>query len=41
MDKVLEPCNIGSMELRNSFVRLATYDNTADSTGAESDNSIY
>ncbi len=38
--KVLEPANIGRLELRNRFIRSATLDATADETGAVTDASV-
>ena len=37
---LFEPCKIGRLELRNRFMRSATWDATADSSGATTDNSV-
>jgi len=37
---LFEPCRIGKLELRNRFVRSATWDATADSSGAVTDASV-
>jgi len=37
---LFEPCRIGRLELKNHFVRSATWDATADSTGAVTDASL-
>ncbi len=37
---LFEPYRIRNLELRNRFVRSATWDNTADNSGAVTDNSI-
>ena len=37
---MFEPYRIGRLELRNRFVRSATWDATADSSGAVTDNSV-
>lgn len=38
--ELFEPCLVGKMELRNRFVRSATSDATADSSGAVTDASV-
>ena len=35
-----EPCTIGKLELENRFVRSATWDASADSSGAVTDTSV-
>jgi 2,4-dienoyl-CoA reductase-like NADH-dependent reductase (Old Yellow Enzyme family) len=40
MSILFEPVKIGRMEIRNRFVRSATYDGSADRTGAVSDKQI-
>jgi 2,4-dienoyl-CoA reductase-like NADH-dependent reductase (Old Yellow Enzyme family) len=40
MAKLFEPFSIGALEVRNRFVRSATWDNTAGSSGAVTDTSI-
>ncbi len=37
---LFEPCRIGGMELRNRFMRSATWDGSADSSGAVTDTSV-
>ena len=37
---LFKPCRIGKLELRNRLVRSATWDATADSSGAVTDNSM-
>jgi 2,4-dienoyl-CoA reductase-like NADH-dependent reductase (Old Yellow Enzyme family) len=37
IEKLFEPFKIGGLELKNRFVRSATWDNTADSSGAVTD----
>jgi len=39
-DILFEPCRIGNLELRNRFVRSATWDATADESGVVTDNSL-
>ena len=38
--ELFEPCLVGKMELRNRFVRSATWDSSADSNGAVTDESV-
>ncbi len=40
MADVFEPVRIGNLELRNRFVRSATWDATADTTGAATERSV-
>lgn len=41
MSEILfEPCRIGNLEIRNRFVRSATWDATADESGAVTDTSV-
>lgn len=40
MSELFEPYSIGGLELKNRFVRSATWDNTADKSGAVTDNSV-
>jgi 2,4-dienoyl-CoA reductase-like NADH-dependent reductase (Old Yellow Enzyme family) len=40
MVELFEPYRIGRLEIKNRFVRSATWDNTADSSGAVTDNSV-
>jgi len=40
MPALFEPCTLGKMELKNRFVRSATWDATADTTGAATDASV-
>ena len=37
---LFQPCRIGQLELSNRWVRSATWDATADSTGAVTDESV-
>jgi len=37
---LFDPCNIGTLELKNRFVRSATGDGTADDAGAVTDNTV-
>jgi len=37
---LFEPCRIGNLEIRNRFVRSATWDATADDSGAVTDKSL-
>ncbi len=37
---LFQPCKIGSLELKNRFVRSATWDGTADDSGAVTDTSV-
>ncbi len=40
MEKLFEPITIGNLELKNRFMRSATWDATADETGAVTDMSV-
>lgn len=40
MTRLFEPINIGKLELKNRFMRSATWDATADDTGMVTDKSI-
>jgi len=40
MLELFEPCTIGNLELKNRFVRSATWDVTADNRGAVTDSSV-
>ncbi|MFC1942312.1 hypothetical protein ACFLWU_03740 [Chloroflexota bacterium] len=40
MEKMFEPITIGNLELKNRFMRSATWDATADETGAVTDISV-
>ena len=40
MVSLFEPFEIGGLELKNRFVRSATWDNTADNSGAVTDSSV-
>lgn len=37
---LFEPCRLGKLDLKNRWVRSATWDTTADSSGAVTDNSV-
>jgi len=39
MEKIFTPINAGKLEMRNRIMRSATWDNSADNTGAVTDNS--